>query len=363
MSTRREDLLDLIATTTNDLPKQEFEMTWTSTDYEWCRIYQNEALQIDGGTQIERKVVFESNGNARYRRPFDTDNPNVAEVVHTIKVPWTQIGVHYSWDEWEILQNKNSAKGFINLMTVRRQTGLWDLADLIEERAWKTPTSATDDLYPYGVPYYLNMFNAAGAINTTAGFVGATIVYQDATTGTACANIDAATETKWRNWAAAYTTIDNAFLKSFRLAVARTKFKVPLICDDPSGTRRAKKRIYSSFDVWADLMNLADMKDDNHSGKDVLGNLQVTDGTDVTINKMNVVPIEALDDADYDPLYCINFEKFKPVVHDGYWMKETEPMSGGVAQHTAYTVFLDGAHNNLCLNRRTAGFVMHKTTA
>jgi len=38
-------------------------------------------------------------------------------------------------------------------------------------------------------------------------------------------------------------------------------------------------------------------------------------------------------------------------------------MSGGVAQHTAYTVFLDGAHNNLCLNRRTAGFVMHKTTA
>jgi len=38
--------------------------------------------------------------------------------------------------------------------------------DLIEERFWKTPTSAADDLYPYGIPYYLNMLDAD---STTAG--------------------------------------------------------------------------------------------------------------------------------------------------------------------------------------------------
>jgi hypothetical protein len=27
-----------------------------------------------------------------------------------------------------------------------------------------------------------------------------------------------------------------------------------------------------------------------------------------------------------------------------------------------FTVYLDGAHNNLCINRRTAGFVLHKST-
>jgi hypothetical protein len=29
-------------------------------------------------------------------------------------------------------------------------------------------------------------------------------------------------------------------------------------------------------------------------------------------------------------------------------------------QHTTFSVFLDGSHNNLCINRRTAGFVLHK---
>jgi len=28
-----------------------------------------------------------------------------------------------------------------------------------------------------------------------------------------------------------------------------------------------------------------------------------------------------------------------------------------------FTVFLDGSHNNLCVNRRTCGFVIHKAIA
>ena len=30
---------------------------------------------------------------------------------------------------------------------------------------------------------------------------------------------------------------------------------------------------------------------------------------------------------------------------------------------TTITVYLDGSHNNLCLNRRTVGFVLHKQIA
>jgi hypothetical protein len=281
--------------------------------------------------------------------------------MHTIKVPWALIGTNYSWDEFELLQQKNSAKGFINLMKVRRTDGLWSLANLIEEKAWKTPTNATDDLYPYGVPYYLPVKNAAGSVNATNGFVGATITYQDATTGTVCANIDAANEEKWRSYAALYTAIDNAFLKSFRLAFMYTQFKAPLFVNDPSNKRQAAKRIYTDFDTVAQLMNLADQKDDNHSGKDALGNLRVDDSGLCTINRLPVVGIPQLNGATYTPLYTVDFSKFVPVVHDGYWMEEKEPMVGR-GQHTTYTVFLDGAHNNLCLNRRTCGFVMHKAS-
>ena len=360
MAIKQSALLDLIATTINDLPHQEFEVGWDNQDYEFCRIYQQERMVVDGGTQIERKIAMDESGNANYRRVYDIDNPKVDNIVKTIKVPWCLIGTNYSWDEFELLQQKNSVKGFVQVIKVKRLDGLWSLANLIEDRAWKTPTSKSDDLFPYGVPYYLNMFDTAGNINTTAGFVGASIVYQDTTKDTVCAGIDANAEAKWRNYAAVYTAIDNSFLKACRLAFMYTNFKVPLFINDPQSKRNAAKRIYAGFDTVAELMNLADMREDNHTGTELLGNLRVDEGGVCYINRLPVVPIPQLNGASYTPLYCVDFSKFVPVVHDGYWMEEKEPMVSR-GQHTTYTVYLDGAHNNLCLNRRTAGFVMHKS--
>jgi len=364
MSVKNSQLADMIAITLNDLPKQEFEVGWTNQDYEACRIYQTERMVVDGGPQIERKIMLDNSGNARYRRAFDTDEPTVGDVMHTIKAPWTRIGANYSWDDFEILQNKNNAKGFIDLMKVRRVDGLWALADLIEERFWKTPESSTDDLYPYGVPYYINYYTtAAGALNTSAGaFNGKAFKYQGSATYSAdIANINAVDEPKWRNWCGVYTAIDNAFLKAFRLAFMYTRFKAPIIVDDPSRVRAAAKRIYTDFDTAAQLMDLADQKDDRHIGKDILSNLKVDDTGLVYVNRLPVVPIPALNDASYTPVYCVDFTKFIPYVHDGYWMREGEP-STDRGQHTTFTVYLDGAHNNLCLNRRTAGFVLHKSS-
>jgi hypothetical protein len=362
MPVKNADLADLIAVTINDLPKQEFEVQWDNQDYEFCRIYQKERMVVDGGNQIERKVMLDQTGNARYRRLYDLDEPKVADVMSTIKVGWCQVGTNYSWDKFEILQNKNSAKGFISLMKIRRIDGLWSLANLIEERAWKTPTSATDDLYPNGVPYYLRTKIAASdTVNTSAGFVGARITFQDSTTSTVCSGIDANTESKWRNYAAVYTAVDGAMLKAFRLAFLYTGFKAPLFVNDPANKRTAAKRIYTDFDTCAQLQELADKRDDNHSGKDLMGNLKMDDTGLCYINRLPVVPIAQLNGASLTPLYCVDFAKFIPIVHDGYWMEEGEPQTDR-GQHTTFTIFLDGAHNNLCLNARSAGFVLHKTS-
>lgn len=363
MGVKNTDLADFIAVTLNDLPKQYFEVTWDNQDYEACRIYQNERMVIDGGEKIERKVMLSPTGNARYRRLYDTDEPSVGDVMHTIQVPWVQLGTNYSWDKRELLRQKNNAKGFINLLKVRRIDGLWDLANLIEERFWKTPTNSSDDLYPYGVPYYIRMVDAD---STTGGFVGKTIRYQDGSTGTNCAGIDSNTQSRWRNYANVYTAVDNALLKKLRLAFMYTRFKAPLYVNDPAQKRNAAKRFYTDFNVCAELMDLADAKDDNHIGKDVLSNLRVDDGGLVTINRLPVVPIPQLNDVTDpettdapEPIYCINFEKFIPYVHEGDWMDEGEPMTDR-GQHTTFTVFLDGSHNNLCTNVREAGFVIHK---
>lgn len=363
MGVKNSQLADLIATTLEDLPNQEFEVEWTNQDYEFCRIYQKDRMQIDGGTEIKRNVMLNNTGNARYRRLYDTDEPNVGDAQTQITVPWTQIGTNYSWDKLEILRNKNSEKGFVNLMESRRVDGLWSLADLIEDRAWLTPTSSSDDLYPYGVPYYLNLLNTGV---TAAGFSGQTITYQDATTGTSCAGIDANTESKWRNYAAVYTAIDNSFLKKFRRAIIATGFKAPLIVNDPSDKRSAQKRVYAGLDETVALQDLLDSRDDNHKPVDLMGGvLAQVEGT-IVMNRMPVVYIPQLDSAtlhpaSYNPVFCVDFSKFIPVVHDGYWMEESEPMTDR-GQHTTFTVYLDGAHNNLCLSRRKCGFVLHTAT-
>jgi len=363
MAVKNADLADLLATTIEDLPQQEFEVGWDNPDYEFCRIYQKERVEIDGGTKIVRKVMLSNTGNARYRRHYDSDEPAVADVMQTIEVPWVQLGTHYSWDKLEILRQKSSVKGFIKLLSVRRIDGLWAMAELVEDRAWMTPTNAADDLYPYGVPYYINMVDAD---STTGGFVGQTIRYQDGSTGTLCAGLDASTNAKWRNYADTYTAVNNDLLKKFRIAFMRTKFRAPLFVDDPSKSRSAQKRIYAGYNTVAELMDLADAKDDNHTGKDVLGNLRVDDSGLVMINRIPVQYIPQLDGVadpvtndETDPIYCVNYAKFIPFVQSDYWMEETEPMYDR-SQHTTYTVFLDGCHNNLVTNRRECGFVIHK---
>ncbi len=360
MAVKNAALADLIAITLNDLPKQEFEVAWDNQDYEFCRIYQSERMEVDGGPNIERKVMLDPTGNARYRRLFDTDEPNVGDVMHTITVPWTQIGTNYSWDRLEIMRNKNSAKGFVNLMKVRRIDGLWSLADLIEDRAWKTPETSTDDLYPYGVPYYLTFYtDTSGTVNSTSGFNGVAAKFQDGNYSASIAGINAANEAKWRNYCALYTSVNNAMLKTFRKAFIATRFKPPLFVNDPQSKRNAQKRVYADLDTVVELMDLADQKDDRHSGKDVLSNLTVSDGGLCYVNRLPVIYIPQLDGLDFTPIYCVDFAKFIPFTQDGYWMEEGEPMTDR-GQHTTFTVFLDGAHNNLCLNRRTCGFVLHK---
>jgi len=236
------------------------------------------------------------------------------------------------------------------------------LAKLIEERAWKTPTSATDDLNPYGVPYFINTLNADA---TTAGFSGYTIRYQDGTTGTTCAGLDGSTNTKWRNYAGVYTKVNNDLLKTFRKAFMLTRFKAPLFINDPAQKKNAAKRIYVNADTANDLMTLADARDDLHKGKDILGNIKVDDAGLVYINRLPVVYIPQLDDVtdpvtsdELNPMYCVDFSKFVPYIQEGYWMEESEPMTDR-GQHTTFTIFLDGSHNNMCVNRRQAGFVLH----
>lgn len=373
MGVDNDQLADLIATTLKDLPKGQFEVMWDSQNYEFCRIYQEHRRQIDGGTSIQRNVILDEHGRARYRRLYDTDQPVVDQNQHTIDVPWVQVGTDYSWDVVEIMRNKNSVKGFINLMENRRVERMWGLAELLETRGWLTPTSATDKLYPYGIPYYINFLDDGV---TAAGFSGKTVRYQGGTTGTIVAGIDGSIEPKWRNYAATYTRVDNSLLRTLRAAVRTTRFRpAPMVEKPGDDTQGQPLKLYVNNTTAGEIEDLADKRDDhtqpdfNATNNDLAGKmLHAYDGC-AYFNKMPVQYVPQLDGFTVtggsatvntvDPIFCVDWSKIQPVVQDGYWMEESKPMVDR-GQHTTFTVFLDGSHNNLITNRRTGGFVIHK---
>jgi hypothetical protein len=365
MGVKDTDLIDLLIGTQKDLGGLEFEVTWDNQDYEFCRIYQKDRIMVDGGTSIERRIMFDDTGNASYCDLYDTDEPKTGQVLHTINVPWTILKSSYSWDKLEIIRNRGSGKKIVDLMTVKRTDGLWSLAKLIESRAWLTPTSATDNKYPYGVPYYLTFYtDTSGTVNTSDGaFNGKAIKFQDGTYSYTAAGIDASTEDKWRNYCGLYTNVDAALLKKFRKAFLLTQFKAPLFITDPASKKvSATKRIYADADTSVALQDLMDQKDDNHKPKELFGGVMVQVDGAVFINRLPVVYIPQLNGVSCSPIYVVDFNKFQPIVQDGYWIEEGEPISGGASQHTVFTTFIDGSHNNLCTNRRAAGFVMHKAS-
>lgn len=367
MAVDNAQLADLLATTLKDLPKGQFEVMWDSQNYKICQIYQEHRRQIDGGTSIQRNVILDRHGRARYRRLYDTDQPVVDQSQFVINVPWVQLGTDYSWDVLEILHNKNSVKGFINLLESRRVERMWDLAELIEERGWATPTSATDTLFPYGIPYYINFLNNG---SSTGGFHGQTVRYGNGTTGTIVAGIDGAAEPKWNNYADVYQRVDNNLLRKLRSAVRRTRFRPASFVQKPGDDKVGTTiELYAADDVCTEMEDLADKRDDDNSPKDLAGKmLHNFDGT-THFNRMPLVYIPQLDGLTVtagggeafqpNPIYCVDWSKLQPVVHEGYWMEEGKPMVDR-GQHTTFTVFLDGCHNNLCINRRTVGFVLHQ---
>lgn len=361
MGVAMADHADLLVTTLADLPKNRFEVMWTYQRYEFNRILDDKRHTIDGGTSVKRNVVLDHTGQARFRQMFDVDSVSVAHVHKQIDIPWTQLSTQYAWDEVELLTQMNSAKGYISLIRTRVADALWAWADLIEERGWQTPTSVSDHLYPYGIPYYLNKLNSGV---TTAGFHGQTIRYGDASTGTVCAGLDAAAHDKWRNYAAVYTTVDNSLLKKFRKAFRLTRFFPPRFINNPGQDAEVDRIVYAPGDEYDALCDMLDKRDDRHTPVDLMGGVRVRINENGVpfVNGHPVVYVPYLDTDDDKPIYAVDWSKLRAVVQDGYWMKEKSPIQSPT-QHTVLVVYVDGRCCILCLNRRTAGFVLHKETS
>lgn len=349
-------LLDLLATTLENLPDMEFEVMLEYQRWPVLNLwFKNWRRKVEGGTGIKRNVMLDTTGNAQHVRPYQKTPINVADVQQQIDAPWVQAQTFWSMQRNEMLRNRGKAK-FIPLVKSRRLDGQLDMAELLERSAWAAPQNATDDLNPRGLPYWLSKSEAA---ITTEGFQAYRVRYGDATTSTTKAGIDGSTaaNAKWRNYAYTYTGINAAFILSTRKAFHACSFESPLTVDDlKSGASATNYRIYMALDELSAYEAVATAANDN-IGKD----MDPFHGR-TSFRGVPIVYTPQIDDDADDVIYAVNHSHFYPMCEQDNWLVEDGPHTD-VEQHNVFTTFEDCSYQYFCDNVREAGFVCHKVTS
>lgn len=357
------DLIDLQKTTLENLPNLDFEVALNSQQYnvvnEW---FKSDKIQVDSGTSIIRNIMLDSSGNAKHVRLYQKTALNVGDVQSRITAPWVQVQSHYSIERREALRNRKPAR-YIELLKSRRLDGMLSLADLLEGRAWVAPENSADDLNPRGIPYHLSKVMPAAAsgynsaIDIPGAFSGRRVIYNDGSVATNDkGGLNPTNLSKWRNWADEYVAIDGDFVKRMRKAFHATNFKSPMLAKDMKDGPAAKFRIYMG------LNNLTEFEDLTTKANENLGaDLDKFHGV-TTFRRVPVLYTPQIDTDTHGAIYGVNHAKFFPMVLDGDWMREGEPMMD-VELHNVVTTFIDGSYQYFSTNIREAGFVLHTRQA
>jgi hypothetical protein len=346
-----EDLADLIATTTHNLPKLDIQYAFKYQNYEVMnKWFKTDKVEFDSGTSILRDVVLDESGNARFVRLYQESTVNVVDVVSQLTVPWRQFELQWSVEHREVLRNSAPAR-FVNLLQTRRNEAQIGGANLLEERGWQSPDSSSDDLNPYGIPYWVPKITSAGE-----GFYGGS----DTNYATTTAGIDPATsgdntpsitggKAMWRSYCAGgtgyYEAVNATMVRTVNKAFIKTGFQSPYTLQDYKEEPFSNYSIYANADTVVALGELARGQNDN-----VGADLARYQGKTL-FNGIPVVYIAFLDADTSNPVYLINHSVFKPFVLSGDFMRETGPVSSR-NMHNVFTTFVDTSFNFICLNRR-----------
>lgn len=362
------DLLDLQRTTLENLPKLDFEVALRYQSYlvvdKW---FQKDKIVVDSGTSIKRNIILDDSGNAVHVRLYQKVPVNQSDVQRQITAPWVHARTHYAIERREVLRNRSPAK-YVDLLKTKRIDGMVSLANLLETAGWRTPDNSSDDLNPRGLPYWINKVIPSGGAGydasidiTTGGFVGRRVAWNDGTfTTTDVGGINPTAEPRWRNYAAVYTSVSTSdLIRHMRRAFYATSFKSPMLVKDLEQGPLSNYRIYAPLNT---LVQLEELAHSQNIGSDLLGpDLAKFHG----VTAFRRVPLEyapVLDSDTSDPVYMINHNVFFPIVLEGDWLRENEPMAD-VESNNVFVTIIDSSYQFFCKNRRTAGAVIHKALA
>jgi len=358
-----EQCADLLYSTLQKFEKDQFQIALKHQTSEVCnRWFKKDKMVLDGGDQVNFYIQLKNSNNARHTRLYDVDNVNVAQVISEGTVKWTHAQTAWAFDIRKVAMNKGNGTRVFNYLKSRVMAAHHDFVNLLEEAAWRTPTSSTDDMNPHGVPAWLVQADSDNETGDFTGYVGDytnSADTEDAYSSVGGISCTSTTNPRWANWYADHNNnLDSSLLKKLRTAFRKTKFQTPTIAGmalDPESSFY-DFRLYTSSAVLDALEELA-FDHDDRIGADL--------GKYAGATVFKGIPFVYVDDLDTeltysrgaDPIYGVNHKHFHPIVLSGNNFRKSKPKPKDNS-HNVLEGFVDLSYAYVCDNRRAGGFLI-----
>lgn len=355
---------DLIQATLNILPPVKF--TQLAQKYRDYHVFptmfkgSGDSMQIQtkGGTAIHFDILVKPSGNAKNTEMYEPDTTSASDGLQRGTAPWRFTTSSYMFEDHEVAMNAHSRNELINLVKVRKEQNMIDLANLLEENFFGKPADSSDTKTPWGLFYWLVKSSAANSATSGCGFNGG------APDGfTDVGGVNPSTYPQWKNYVAPYysvspwsnsgTIVKGDFIPKIRRAIRRVNWKSPL------GSAEMGKDFGLKYKLFTNDELISQIEEELESHNDLLFKADIVPLFGKTTFKgFPFFAIDILNNDSSNPLYGVNTDTFTMYFLNGFKMRE-DGVRDAPNQHNVSVVFTDNTYNWVCHNRR-ANFVMNK---
>lgn len=331
----------------------KFRATWPQQRFdivdEW---FGKKAYKVGEGHQIEGRIIYGDNGSFRFVNLHERTPINFVDVVSKVTMPWCFAEGKVTWESREADMRKGKA-AIVDYMKTQMFAGLKSVYVGVDASGFGGPYDSGDTKVPMGVPFWIQ-YLPNGTTDYDGSFNGRSVVYGDGTSSTSAnvGGVNRASITQARNWAFNKSGMNGTTIDSMLRAKVYCGFNPPRSLREFIQWQAAQLRVYMSLADYSDYLKLVNAGPDNRNA-----DLMPFHGV-VNFMGMECLPTPQLEGMAYEPMYMLDLNQIRPVVHEKWWMKQTEPMNDREAPHEN-VIQIDCQYNFFCENPREAGCVGH----
>jgi hypothetical protein len=261
-------------------------------DYTAMRIFFSNGMRkkYGSGRKLQWNVLVDANNNTVNHGKMHQFTVSQHDGMAQAEIPWTQTTTHYTWDDTDILENREPAK-IVDYLKGKKRASQIGFAEQSEENVWGTP-DATDNTFPRTIPFWVYK-------NATTGFNGGVPSgFSDV------AGLSPTTYERHNNYTFLYTdVIEEDFIDSLTTAQRKTGWKAPpgsTKAREHGSTAPDERKYFTNSAMLNQLERFARSNNDN-LGAGVLSYMG-----EVTVSRRPVEYVPYLDADTTNPFYGLH---------------------------------------------------------